>query len=179
MKKLLTLMALSALALTASAEDHYLVGGCTPSGWTGGEWERSAVAMVNVAPYTWIWTGKLTVAEGDDGRFKIPDSAGGWDGYWAPEQDCLLTDEWTDLSTSGEGDFKYRVAEEGIYKVTLNTQEAHRAAEGRRLLPALDRPRLLLVGRLHHVGQPDLEGPSDGQPRLHGRRLLPPLLRPL
>ena len=129
MKKLLTCLVLSAAALTASAEDHYLVGGCTPSGWTGGEWERSAVAMVNVAPDTWIWTGKLTVAEGDNGRFKIPDSAGGWDGYWAPEQDCLLTDEWTDLSTSGEGDFKYRVAEEGIYKVTLNTSTLKIKAE--------------------------------------------------
>ncbi|MBQ9668466.1 MAG: SusF/SusE family outer membrane protein [Prevotella sp.] len=121
MKKLLAFMVLSVFALTANAEDHYLVGGCTPSGWSSGAWERSAVAMVNIAADEWIWTGKLTVADGDDGRFKIPNSAGGWDGYWAPEQDYLLTEEWADLSTSGDGDYKYRVAEEGIYKVTINT----------------------------------------------------------
>ena len=85
--------------------------------------------MVNVAANEWVWAGKLTVGEGDDGRFKIPNSANGWDGYWAPEQGTVLTNEWSDLSTSGDGDYKYCVAEEGIYKVTINTSTLKIKAE--------------------------------------------------
>ena len=55
------------------AEDHYLVGGCTASGWNAGAFNRSPVAMVNVSENVWVWAGKLTIGDGDDGRFKIPD----------------------------------------------------------------------------------------------------------
>ena len=111
------------------AEDHYLVGGCTASGWESGEWKRTPVAMVNVGENVWVWAGKLTVGEGDNGRFKIPNSADGWDGYWAPEQGTVLTSEWSDLSTNGSGDYKYCVAEEGIYRVTINTSTLKIKAE--------------------------------------------------
>ena len=121
MKKNLRLLLLTVLgcwmAGSAWAEDHYLVGGCTASGWESGDWQRSPVAMVNVADNVWVWAGKLTVGDGDNGRFKIPNSGGGWDGYWAPEQGTVLGTEEKDLSTSSEGDNKYCVAEEGIYKV--------------------------------------------------------------
>lgn len=117
------------MAGSALAEEHYLVGGCTASGWNAGEDTRSAVAMMNVSENTWIWCGKITVGEGDNGRFKIPNGAGSWDGYWAPEQGTVLTSEWSDLSTSGDGDKKYCVSEEGIYKVTINTNTLKIKAE--------------------------------------------------
>lgn len=117
------------MAGSAWAEDHYLVGGCTASGWESGDWQRSPVAMVNVADNVWVWAGKLTVGDGDNGRFKIPNSGGGWDGYWAPEQGTVLGTEEKDLSTSSEGDNKYCVAEEGIYKVTINTSSLKIKAE--------------------------------------------------
>ena len=113
----------------AMAEDHYLVGGCTASGWNAGAFNRSPVAMVNVSDNVWVWAGKLTIGDGDDGRFKIPDSDGGWDGYWAPAQGTVLTSEWSDLSTNSSGDYKYCVAEEGVYRVTINTNTQKIKAE--------------------------------------------------
>ena len=120
--RLLLLAALASwTAGSAWADSHYLVGGCTASGWSAGEYNRSAVAMMNVSDNVWIWTGRLTIGDGDDGRFKIPNGPDGWDGYWAPAQGTVLTSEWSALSTDGAGDYKYCVAEEGIYKVTINT----------------------------------------------------------
>ena len=119
------------MAGSAMAEEHYLVGGNTASGWNTGEDTRSTVAMMNVSENTWIWCGKLTVGDpdNDNGRFKIPSSADGWDGYWAPAQNTYLTSEWSDLSTSGAGDNKFRIAEEGIYKITINTSTLKIKAE--------------------------------------------------
>lgn len=114
---------------TAKAEDHLLVGGCTASGWNAGEFVRTPVAMVNVAENVWIWCGRITTGEGDDGRFKIPNSNDGWNGYWAPAQGTVLTSEWSDLSTNGTGDYKFCVAEAGIYKVTINTSNLKIKAE--------------------------------------------------
>jgi hypothetical protein len=114
---------------TAKAEDHLLVGGCTASGWNSGEYNRTPVAMVNVAENVWIWCGKITTGEGDNGRFKIPNSNDGWEGYWAPAQGTVLTSEWSNLSTNGTGDYKFCVAEEGIYKVTINTNTLKIKAE--------------------------------------------------
>ena len=114
---------------TAKAEDHLLVGGCTASGWNAGEYNRTPVAMVNVAENVWIWCGKITTGEGDAGRFKIPNTNDGWDGYWAPAQGTVLTSEWSNLSTNSGGDYKFCVAEEGIYKVTINTSTLKIKAE--------------------------------------------------
>lgn len=128
-KTILIALLLASTANSAWAEDHYLVGGCTASGWNTSEYTRSPVAMVNVSDNVWVWSGKLTVGEGDDGRFKIPNSANGWDGYWAPAQGTILTSEWSDLSTNSSGDNKYCVAEEGIYRVTINTNTLKIKAE--------------------------------------------------
>lgn len=128
-KTILIALLLASTANSAWAEDHYLVGGCTASGWNTSEYTRSPVAMVNVRDNVWVWSGKLTVGEGDDGRFKIPNSANGWDGYWAPAQGTILTSEWSDLSTNSSGDNKYCVAEEGIYRVTINTNTLKIKAE--------------------------------------------------
>ena len=110
-------------------EQHYLVGGCTDSGWNTGENTRSTVAMMQVSNDVWVWCGKLTTGEGDNGRFKIPNGADNWNGYWAPAQGTVLTSDWSDLSTSSDGDNKYCVSEEGYYKVTINTNTLKIKAE--------------------------------------------------
>lgn len=122
-----------------SAEEHYLVGGCTDSGWNAGSYNRIGVAMMKVNNTdTWVWYGKLTTGEGDAGRFKIPNSIGGWDGYWAPAQGTVLTSEWSDLSTSSNGDYKFCVAEEGLYKVTIDTSNKKIKAEKLTNAPSKD-----------------------------------------
>lgn len=133
MKRTIKLLLLAVLgtwmAGSAMADEHYLVGGCTDSGWNTGENTRSTVAMMQVSDDVWVWCGKLTTGEGDNGRFKIPDGAGSWNGYWAPAQGTILTSEWSDLSTNSDGDNKYCVAEEGYYKVTINTNTKKIKAE--------------------------------------------------
>ena len=121
-----------------SAEEHYLVGGCTDSGWNTGSYHRLGVAMMKVNSNTWVWYGKLTTGEDDNGRFKIPDGINSWNGYWAPAQGTVLTSEWSDLSTSGDGDYKFCVAEEGLYKVTIDTSNKKIKAEKLTNAPSKD-----------------------------------------
>ena len=127
--KILFLSAICAMtAGSVCAEEHYLVGGNTDSGWNTGD-ARSTVAMMKVSDDVWVWCGKLTVANGDDGRFKIPNGVKSWNGYWAPSQDYVLSSEWSDLSENSDGDNKYKVAEEGLYKITINTSTKKIKAE--------------------------------------------------
>ncbi|WP_197018955.1 SusF/SusE family outer membrane protein [Xylanibacter brevis] len=133
MKRNLKSIILSLLCLglghTVWAEDHFLVGGATASGWNAGEYARTPVAMVNVSENLWTWAGKLTVGDGDAGRFKIPNSADGWEGYWAPAQGTVLTSEWSDLSTTSTDDKKFCVAEEGYYRIYIDTKNKKIKAE--------------------------------------------------
>ena len=123
MKKLLFTLLLAAAVLPGWADEYYLVGGCTVSDWSAGEYNRSAVRAYSADGTTWAWAGKLTTGEGDNGRFKIPNSANGWDGFWAPDQGTVLTSTFSPLSTSGDGDKKFCVSEEGYYLVTFTTGE--------------------------------------------------------
>ena len=129
MKRNLKLLALTILgswmAGDVLAEEHYVVGNATASGWNTGESQRSPVAMMKVSDNIWIWTGKIT---GGDNRFRIPD--GGWGGLWATTNGDLLGSEEKPLKNNqDEGDYSFRVAEDGIYKVTLNTSTTKIKAE--------------------------------------------------
>ena len=136
MKKLLLFLALAAGTLTAWADEYYLVGGATDSGWTNGEWNRSAVRAYTADGTIWAWAGKLTTGEGDNGRFKLPnvaESDGSWStGLWATSQDYVLTSEYpenSNLTTNSGGDNKFRVSEEGYYLITFNTSTMKIKAE--------------------------------------------------
>lgn len=72
MKKLFTFICALACSYNMYADQYYLVGGATDSGWGSGEWERSAVRAYSADGTTWVAAVKLTVGEGDNGRFKIP-----------------------------------------------------------------------------------------------------------
>ena len=108
-----------------SAEEHYVVGNAT-IGWTNNVYDRSPVAMVNVSENVWVWSGRITF--GNDVRFRITD--GGWGGHWATVAGDLLGSEEKSLKASQEGgDNSFVVAEEGIYKVTVNTSTLKIKAE--------------------------------------------------
>lgn len=122
MKKVLAIVFALACWNSVSADEFYLVGGCTDSGWNSGEYARSAVRAVQTGTNTWAWAGYISAAsDNDDGRFKIPNGSGGWDGFWAPAQNTVITSEGVDLSTDGTGDNKFRVAEPGYYFISFNT----------------------------------------------------------
>lgn len=129
MKKIFLFILLIVVAIPGWSEEYYLVGGATQSGWNSGEYDRVGVRAYTLDSTTWVWTGKLTTGEGDAGRFKIPSSVGGWDGFWAPTQGTVLTSEWSDLSTDNSGDNKFCVAQEGFYLVTFNTSTKKIKAE--------------------------------------------------
>ena len=131
MKKLLLFLALAAAGLQGRADEYYLVGGCTDSGWNAGEWERSAVRAYTADGTTWVWAGKLTTGSGDDGRFKIPNGTGEWHaGYWAPSQGTVLTSEWSGMDDNGDSnDYKWCVSEEGYYLITFKTDTKQIKAE--------------------------------------------------
>ena len=101
-----------------------IVGGATNAGWTDNEYNRTPGRMVRTAENTWVWAGQLNAKDGNDGNFKIPNSATGWNGYWADEADKQLgindVEEFT-LSTDGSGDKKFHVASTGMYRITINT----------------------------------------------------------
>ncbi len=120
MKKVLALIMALTCCISMYADEYYLVGGCTESGWNAGEWQRSAVRAYSADGTTWAAAVKLTVGEGDNGRFKIPNGANEWGGFWAPSQGTVLTSDWSDLSTDSNGDNKFCVAEEGMYLVSFN-----------------------------------------------------------
>ncbi len=121
MKKVLAFVFALACFASMNADEYYLVGGCTDSGWNTGEYARSAVRATQTGQDTWAAAVKLTVGEGDNGRFKIPNGANEWGGFWAPSQGTVLTSDWSDLSAKSDGDNKFCVAEEGMYLVSFNT----------------------------------------------------------
>ncbi|MBO4550367.1 MAG: hypothetical protein J5733_06520, partial [Bacteroidaceae bacterium] len=131
MKKLLFLLLFAAAGLQGWADEYYLVGGCTDSGWSAGEWERSAVRAYTADGTTWVWAGKLTTGEGDAGRFKIPNGTSEWHaGYWAPSQGTVLTSEWSGMDDNGDSnDYKWCVSEEGYYLITFKTDTKQIKAE--------------------------------------------------
>lgn len=122
MKKVLVFIFALACFASMNADEYYLVGGCTDSGWNTGSYERSAVRATQTGQDTWAAAVRLTVGEGDNGRFKIPNGGDDWNsGFFAPAQGTVLTSEWSDLSKDGNGDNKFCVAEEGMYLVSFNT----------------------------------------------------------
>ena len=128
MKKLFFTLLFAAAGLSAWADEptDYLaiVGGAMKAGWPGSPNadNRSVGQMVKTGDHTWVWVGELKTGNDDDGNFKIPWSASGWNGYWANSDDLSVGDIDTKtytLSTNGSGDVKYHVNSTGIYRITI------------------------------------------------------------
>lgn len=117
------------MAGSAFAEDHYVVGNAT-CGWVYEAYDRSPTAMVNVSENVWVWTGRISAKNNNNEtlRFRITD--GGWGGHWATVDGDELGSEEKSLKASQDGgDFSFVVAEDGIYKVTVNTSTLKIKAE--------------------------------------------------
>ena len=121
-KKLFSILALMLFAAGTWAQDLlFLAGGATPADWSDNE-ARSPGAMLKTGDGTWVWYGRLTTGDGDDGAFKLPTTNSGWGScYYAPSAWYnLQPGVEADLTTNGDGDHKFSVAEEGLYRVTVN-----------------------------------------------------------
>lgn len=130
MKKLFTFILALMFTMCINAEEYFVVGGCTPSGWADKAHGRSIVQMFKINADEWFWVGRLKVGSGDDGLFKICKSQEGWDNcFYAPSQGTQLSSEWSDMTNDGNDDCKWCVEESGIYLVTINTSTMKIKAE--------------------------------------------------
>ena len=119
MKQKVKFLILSAVcALTAGsmwADDHYVNGEGTLGWQSGNEFNLSPVAMVNVNNNVWVWAGTVKA----DARFRI--TGLNWGGHWATvDNDMLGTEEKSLKATQDGGDFSFKVAETGIYRITAD-----------------------------------------------------------
>ena len=124
MKKILLLFLLAATSLQGWADEYYLVGGCTDSGWSTGEYSRSAVRATQTGANTYAWAGKLKAydSSNEDGtRFKIPKGNNYDNGIWASVQNQHLTETPSTIEYANNGDKKFCVSEDGYYLVSFNT----------------------------------------------------------
>ena len=125
--RLLSLLVLLMTAATGAwAQIHdvlFLVGGGTAAGLSDGD-PRSPGAMMKVDDFNWVWYGRLTTGDGDNGALKLSTQESGWDGgYYAtsawqslePGVEYKLTRDNTD-------DRKFSIAQDGLYKVTVSTR---------------------------------------------------------
>ena len=115
--KLLLLTVLGPWMAGSAWADDYFVNGDGTIGWkSGNEYNLSPAALVNVSDNVWVWAGKMNANK----NFRI--TGINWGGFWATSNgDLLGTEEKSLKNTQDGGDFSFVVAEEGIYKVTVNT----------------------------------------------------------
>ena len=115
--KLLLLTVLGTWMAGSAWADDYFVNGDGTIGWkSGNEYNLSPAALVNVSDNVWVWAGKMNANK----NFRI--TGINWGGFWATSNgDLLGTEEKSLKNTQDGGDFSFVVAEEGIYKVTVNT----------------------------------------------------------
>ena len=124
MKKILLLFLLAAVSLQGWADEYYLVGGATPTGWTSDVYHRSPGRATQTGANTYAWAGKLKAydSSNEDGtRFKIPIGNNYNNGIWASEQNQHLTETPSTIESANNGDKKFCVSEEGYYLVSFNT----------------------------------------------------------
>ena len=126
MKKLLFSLLLLAATLPNWAEDLYLVGNAVSIGWNINNAMR-ATKMTETGSSTNVyeWTGYFKAS----GQFKILTNKDSWDyGYNATSSIVTLSEPSSIQDRSG-GDNQWKVASDGIYKITVNTSEKTIKAE--------------------------------------------------
>ena len=126
MKKLFFTLLLVAATLPGWAEDLYLVGNAVSIGWNIKNAMR-ATKMTETGSSTNVyeWTGYFKAS----GQFKILTNKDSWDyGYNATSSIVILSEPSSIQDRSG-GDNQWKVASDGIYKITVNTSEKTIKAE--------------------------------------------------
>ncbi|MBR6031475.1 MAG: SusF/SusE family outer membrane protein [Bacteroidaceae bacterium] len=124
MKKLLFTLLLAAGTLTGWAEDLYLVGSAVSIDWNINNAMR-ATKMTETSTNVFEWTGYFKAS----GQFKILTNKDSWDyGYNATSSLVTLSEPSSIQDRSG-GDYQWKVASDGIYKITVNTSDKTIKAE--------------------------------------------------
>ncbi len=134
MKKLLFTLLLAAAALPSWAEDLYLVGNAVSVDWNINNALR-ATKMTETSPSVFEWTGYFK----ESGQFKILTNKDSWDyGYNATSSIVTLSDQNSDIQDRSGGDNQWKVASDGVYKITVNTSDKTIKAESATMtIPAL------------------------------------------
>jgi hypothetical protein len=124
MKKLLFTLLLAAATLPGWAEDLYLVGSAVSIDWNINNAMR-ATKMTETSANVFEWTGYFKAS----GQFKILTNKDSWDsGYNATSSIVTLSGPSGIQDRSG-GDNQWKVASDGIYKITVNTSDKTIKAE--------------------------------------------------
>ena len=116
MKKLLFTLLLAAATLPGWAADWFINGDATPIKWTDNENKHRITAFIQQGEGTYVWIGKLV--KGSEG-FKIGQGFTGWGDYHPSSAGLLINEVGTDNIVSGGSDTKWKVSEDGVYKLTI------------------------------------------------------------
>ena len=116
MKKLFFTLLLAAATLPGWAADWFINGDATPINWTEDENKHRITAFIQQGEGTYVWIGKLVV--GSEG-FKIGQGFTGWGDYHPSSAGLLINEAVTDNIVSGGSDTKWKVSEDGVYKLTI------------------------------------------------------------
>ena len=125
MKKLLFTLLLAAVTLPGWAEDLYLVGSAVSIDWNINNAMR-ATKMTETSTNVFEWTGYFKAS----GEFKILTDKDSWDnGYNPTSATVTLSDQNSGIQDRSGGDNKWKVASDGVYKITVNTSDKTIKAE--------------------------------------------------
>ena len=125
MKKLLFTLLLAAVTLPGWAEELYLVGSAVSIDWNINNAMR-ATKMTETSTSVFEWTGYFKAS----GEFKILTNKDSWDnGYNPTSATVTLSDQNSGIQDRSGGDNKWKVASDGVYKITVNTSDKTIKAE--------------------------------------------------
>ena len=119
-------MLMAAAGLQSWAEELYLVGNAVSVDWNINNALR-ATKMTETSPSVFEWTGYFKAS----GEFKILTNKDSWDyGYNPSSSPVILSDQGSDVQDrQSVGDNKWKVASDGVYKITVNTSDKTIKAE--------------------------------------------------
>ena len=124
MKKLLFTLLLAAATLPGWAEDLYLVGSAVSIDWNINNAMR-ATKMTETSANVFEWTGYFKAS----GQFKILTNKDSWDYGYNATSSLVTLSEPSSIQDRNGGDNQWKVASDGIYKITVNTSEKTIKAE--------------------------------------------------
>lgn len=133
MKKLLFTLLLAAAVLPGWAEDLYLVGNALSVDWNINNALR-ATKMAETSTNVFEWTGYFKAS----GQFKILTNKDSWDYGYNATSSLVTLSEPSGIQDRSGGDNQWKVASDGVYKITVNTSDKTIKAESATMtIPAL------------------------------------------
>lgn len=109
------------VAIPGWSEEWFINGNSTPIQWTDNAEKHQVTAFIPQNNGTYVWIGKLVTA-GDGDGFKVGRNASsfsGWGDCHPSRADLVINEVGTDNIVSGGDDTKWKISEDGIYKLTI------------------------------------------------------------